>query len=245
MKARVRKFVNSLGFDVVRATTLHRDLGAHVKGIIDAKAIDGVIDVGANVGQYGRMLRLSGFEGQIYSFEPVSKPFRQLERTAASDAKWHCFNIALGEEAETREINVYEDDVFSSFLSANDYSKQIWSSLNEANTQQVSIARLDDLIDSLPSRDECHNFLLKMDTQGFDLQVFRGAKNCLSSISALQSELALIPIYDGSPNPFQLLDEFKEHGFFISGMYVINRDASLAVVEYDVTFVKRDVAIAG
>ena len=235
----IRKAVNRLGFDVVRATTLHRDLGDHLKQILEAKQIDGVIDVGANVGQYGRLLRDAGFTGHIYSFEPVSAVFDKLQAAASGDGKWHCFKLALGETSATKTINVYDSHVFSSFLTANDYSKGIWKSLHGVHEESVEVVRLDDIFETLANRADCRNFLLKMDTQGFDLQVFHGARQSLANVQALQSELALVPIYDGSPDPYTLLGEFNEQGFFISGMYVINRDASLAVIEYDVTLVRR------
>jgi FkbM family methyltransferase len=235
----MRKILNRLGFDIVRASTLHRDLGDHLKRILEAKGIDGAIDVGANVGQYGRLLRDIGFTGHIYSFEPVTAVFEKLQAAAAGDSKWHCFRLALGEASARKTINVYDSHVFSSFLSANDYSKGIWKSLHGVHDEEVEVARLDDLFDGLPNRAECRNFLLKMDTQGFDLQVFRGALKSLASVQALQSELALIAIYDGTPDPYEVLAEFNAQGFSISGMYVINRDESLVVIEYDVTLVRR------
>lgn len=239
MKAFIQNLLNRAGFELVRASTLHRDMSDHLKQLITAKHIDAVIDVGANIGQYGQTLRRAGFTGHIYSFEPVSHVFKQLQETSAGDQKWHCFNLALGAENTKKTINVYEGHTCSSFLSANDYSKGIWASLNRPCPEEVSVRTLGDLFDTLPERAACRNFLLKMDTQGFDLEVFRGAVPCLQYVRALQSELALIPIYEGTGDPYAMLQEFQAAGFFVSGMYVINRDPSLAVIEYDVTLVRR------
>jgi FkbM family methyltransferase len=165
--------------------------------------------------------------------------FERLEQAARADDKWHCFNVALGSEAEKKEIHVYSSHVFSSFLEANSYSKGIWDSLNRSSTETVDVVRLDDFLPTVPDREKCTSFLLKMDTQGFDPQVFRGAAGALPDILALQSELSLIEIYEGTPDPYKILQEFNQEGYYISGMYPINRDKSLAVIEYDCVLVRR------
>jgi FkbM family methyltransferase len=240
VKALIRRTLNRFGLDLVRTTTLHRDLGDHLQRVLSVKRIDGVIDAGANTGQYGRALREADYDGRIYSFEPVARVFEQLKREAAGDPKWHCFPFALGERSESKTINVYDSHVFSSFLQANDYARGIWKSLEGVHGEQVEVRRLDELLDSLPERELCHRFLLKIDTQGFDLQVFHGAAGILGKVEALQSEIGLLAIYEGAPDGLDVLRDYMSAGFFVSGMYPINREPSLAVIEYDVTLVRRD-----
>ena len=236
----IRRFISQkLGVDIVRTTTFHRDMDEHLARLIAAKGIDAVIDVGANNGQYARMLRKIGFTGTIYSFEPVAHVYAALAASAADDSRWHCFPFALGDKDETRTINVYSSDVFSSFLTANDYSKGIWNSLNTVREEQVEVKRLDAVFSGLPGREELTNFMLKLDTQGFDVQVFRGAAETLPHVAVLQSELGLVPIYDDATDPYAILKEYHAAGFFVSGMYPINRDPSLAIIEFDVTLVRR------
>lgn len=239
MKKILRRALNRLGFDVVKMTTYHQSIGQHLANVLAGKRIDAVLDVGANVGQYGELMRSLGFGGHIYSFEPVRAVFEKLRQAAAGDDKWHCYNLALGSAAEKKEINVYSSHVFSSFLEANSYSKGIWDSLNRSSVETVEVVRLDDFLPTVADRGQCTNFLLKMDTQGFDLQVFRGATRALPDIVALQSELGLIEVYEGTPDPYETLREFNRAGYHISGMYPINRDQSLAVIEYDCVLVRR------
>jgi hypothetical protein len=42
------------------------------------------------------------------------------------------------------------------------------------------------------------------------------------------------------PDTYEVLREFHAHNYFISGMYPINRDESLAVIEYDCVLVRRE-----
>jgi FkbM family methyltransferase len=240
MKNIVRTAVNSLGFDVVRLKHLHKNLVEHLLNIFDKNKIDCVIDVGANSGQYAMSLREMGYKGYIVSFEPVKVAYGTLELNAKADEKWLCYNLALGDKDQVKTINVYKSTVFSSFLEANAYSKDIWRSLESVTTEEVSVIRLDDILPELARRTGCSRLFLKMDTQGYDSNVFRGSLNSLDSIRGLQSELALIPVYKEMPLAYDVLNEFHKAGFYISGMYPINReDASLAVIEYDCVLVKR------
>jgi hypothetical protein len=75
---------------------------------------------------------------------------------------------------------------------------------------------------------------LKMDTQGFDLEVVRGAERVLPSVLGLQSEISVVPIYQQMPDYLTALATFKDLGFVLTGIYPVVRDKStLAVTEFD------------
>src|SRR5262245_55897412 len=89
----------------------------HLRAIVRERDIDCIIDVGGNVGKFGRFLRNEiGFRGEIISFEPVRTNFEQLEAVAAGDKKWKVFQTALGRQPGRLSINVMKSDDFSSFL---------------------------------------------------------------------------------------------------------------------------------
>ena len=245
MKKIIRNILNGFGFDVIRLKTKLKidnvDLSSHLSNVFAAKEIDCVIDVGANSGQYGAFLRKMGFKGYIISFEPVKAVFDMLVSNAKSDNKWICYNLALGDQTEEKTINVYKSSVWSSFLDANAYSKNIWKSLESVIPETVKVAKLDDIFPELVRRTGCKRYFLKMDTQGYDKNVFSGSLDSLANIEALQSELALIQVYDGMPSAYDVLGDFHSRNFYISGMYPINRDESLAVIEYDCVLVKKPI----
>lgn len=242
MKQLLRGALNKLGFDLVRTRNLHEDLSKHLVNVLTTRNIDCIFDVGANSGQYGKFLRALGYSGHIISFEPVKAVFDLLKANCDLDDKWICCNYALGDKNEDKVLNVYKSTVFSSFFSPTEYSKNIWHSLEHVTPETVHVFRLEDVWDELTAGLGCKSYMLKLDTQGFDISVFDGARARLADISVLQSELSLIPIYEGMPKPYDVLNEFHKSGFFISGMYPINRDQSLAVIEYDCVLVRRQPA---
>lgn len=240
MKSILRKALNSFGYDVLKLKNNNSTIESNLINIIKQKKIECIIDVGANSGQYGTFLRKIGYDGYILSFEPVRHVFEKLQATAQNDEKWRCFEYALGEKEEDKEINVYRSTVFSSFLAANDYSKNIWNSLNDVHTETVRVRRLEDLYpDLMKDIAVSGGCMLKMDTQGYDLNVFNGARGILSNIDVLQSEISTINVYESMPDGLDMLKLFKENGYYISGMYSINRDEGLAAIEFDCLLVKR------
>jgi FkbM family methyltransferase len=239
MKNKLRQIANIAGFEVTRKGNNHNSIETHLSSLFAKYTVDCVIDVGANTGQYGEFLRSIGYHGWIVSFEPVKSVFDQLVKRAKGDDKWICHNLALGDRAEKKVINVYSSTVFSSFLEASEYSKKIWKSLESVNPEEVTIARLDDIFPGISDQTGGTNYYLKLDTQGYDLNVFWGGLNTLDKVCAMQTELSLIHVYEDMPSSYDALNEFHAKNYFISGMYPINRDESLAVIEYDCVLVKR------
>ena len=205
MKKILRKLFSKTGFDVIKTKNLHNDLSKHLLNVLVDKDIDCIIDVGANSGQYGEFLREFGYTGHIVSFEPVGAVFEKLKENCEQDDKWSCYQIALGDKNEEKVINVYKSTVFSSFLEANEYSKNIWNSLEDVIPETVMVCRLDEVFDKMIGSLGCTNHILKLDTQGYDKFAFDGARGSLTNISVLQSELSLISIYEGMDNVYDVL----------------------------------------
>ena len=85
-------------------------------GFVTDRDIDVVLDVGANVGQFGASLRAQGYRGKIVSYEPISTVYQTLAATTATDLEWEINNFALGLKTEYVTINVSRSSEFSSIL---------------------------------------------------------------------------------------------------------------------------------
>src|SRR5688572_30716617 len=103
----LRGQVRRAGFDVTRFPPRSPStLSGHTARVLAELGIECVLDVGANVGQYGDMLRAIGYTGLIVSFEPVDATFHELSRHAAEDANWRTIQMALGAEDGEATLNV-------------------------------------------------------------------------------------------------------------------------------------------
>jgi len=212
----------------------------HVRRVLEKFQVDCVFDVGANDGAYAIWLRNeAGFKGHIVSFEPIPRHAAALERLAANDAKWHVMPLALGREAGTADFHVMASDVFSSFLKPDASQPGQYADSNKVSeTIPVTVRTVADVWAELAPKLQTSRLYLKMDTQGFDLEVFAGASAALDGIVALQSEMAFHKIYDGCAGFEEALACFQASGFRLSMLHPISLDGKLAMIEADGVFVR-------
>lgn len=225
-------------------------LEEHLRAVIARYEIDVVVDVGANFGQFRDTLRSGvGFEGPIVSFEPVSKFRAQLDARRHTDPAWHVEPYALGSSHESAVIHVMESPGLSSLKDPAFAAMQSLlpapDRLGIEGEETIEVRRLDELAPSHPALSRARRALLKIDTQGFDLEVIRGARAFLDRTVAIQIELSVLPIYADTPGYQEVIAELQELGFDLSGMFPVMLDRNLRAVEFDGIFVRRPAIAAG
>ena len=200
--------------------------------------IDCVLDVGANRGQFAERLRMMGYPGHIFSFEPMPVEFALLEQAAANDPRWHCYNSALGRTEETKPFNVVgigEATVYSSFLAPREGAAMPSVGAEVAMTIKV----LDTLFPEIEAKaGPGARYFLKLDTQGFDLEVCAGAVATLPRMLGVQSEISVQPLYEGQPGYIESLSFYQNLGFALMNLSVVNRTAIGGILEYDCLMVR-------
>jgi FkbM family methyltransferase len=200
-------------------------------------AVDLVLDVGANTGQFAHDLR-AFYHGDLISFEPVSAAFHQLVGKTSRDPRWKVCQFALGSQTSTQTINVSQRTELSSFLKTSAYGAGRFGEHAATTGQEVvSVRRLDDVLDEIVPDCARRRIFLKMDTQGYDLEVFKGLGNKLPHVVALQSEVSLIPIYEGMPHWTDAIASYERAGFGVAGLFPITLDAC-RVIEFDCLMVR-------
>ena len=176
--------------------------------------VDLVIDVGANVGQYASALRASGYRGRILSIEPVAAARAELERAARDDPDWIVApRTAVGARPGTLAINVAASSDMSSALPYTDEARRAFPSDHVIAQETVEVTTIDRLLAQQDAQDA--RVFLKSDTQGYDLEVLRGASGSLARIVGVQVETALCPIYLGQPKWSAIVDFLTPYGFDI------------------------------
>jgi FkbM family methyltransferase len=211
----------------------------HLKWLLAQYEVNLVIDAGANVGQFGRSLRKAGYTDRIISFEPVPAYAERLVVSTAADPTWVVYPYALGRCNTTACMNV-SAGTGSSFLVPNDYGMRSFADLQSWRVREVTMNRLDSVLSDLADVPGSRIFL-KMDTQGYDLEVFAGASGLLPRIVALQSEVSLLPIYGGMASMAESLSVYSAAGYFVSGMFPVSVEKMTGrVLEFDCVLVSHD-----
>jgi len=206
---RLRDILRKAGLEV-NPRTIHYSQGVQLIRLLQHVGIDLVLDVGANAGLYGSELRLYGYRGRIVSFEPLATAHAALERTARRSRDWTAApRMAIGDVDGEIEIQIAGNSVSSSILDMLPAHEKAAPGSAYVGREKVALRRLDGVAG--PYLADARRVLLKIDTQGYEHHVLAGAAGMLGRITAIQTELTLVPLYAGQ----RLFDEMRA---WIEGM---------------------------
>jgi FkbM family methyltransferase len=207
----LQRLVRRFGYDLTPRKKA-KPLEAQLIAVLERFEIACVLDVGANAGQYGSLLRAWGYRGRIVSFEPLAAAHTRLERRAAADPDWRVApRVALGERDGEATIEVSAESDMSSILPQTELLRRISPSSKVIGRETVPIRRLDGLATDYLKPDE--SVFLKLDTQGFEAQVLAGARQLLPRLRGLQLEMSLVRCYEGERDFRELIDDLGHAGF--------------------------------
>ncbi len=239
IKRVVEKVAGVAGLDVVprwRIPTL--PMARKLSMLFGRLAISGVIDIGANEGQYRNFIRNEvGFAGPIFSFEPDPKLSAELMRRAgAQDPNWRIFPFALGPAEGTHMFNRMDNSLFNSFHQPNpEQPVHVREQNKVVSTVPVEMRTLDQMASEFG---DVGRMYVKIDTQGFDLEVLKGGRNVIRSALALQTEVSFRPVYSGSPSFSESVSAFEAEGFAVSDLFIVSSDSHMRAVEFDCIMVR-------
>ena len=229
-------FFNKVGIYVIPRWRSHDFmLVKRMQRIIKEYEVDCIIDVGANSGQYCNFLRKDiKYKGLVISFEPDPDNFEIIHRNSQKDPLWVVEKYALGKEESELEFNIMVGSVFNSFLKPDNSETDVYEKSNSVKKViVVPVKRLDSLMATYQERYGFNNVFLKIDTQGFDLEVLEGTSGMLNNIKGIQTEVSFMPLYKDAPTFEKSLKIFREYGFEVSGLYSLGESRFPHAIEHD------------
>jgi FkbM family methyltransferase len=167
IKHEFRKILWKMGYDISRLGPASSPLVRRRK-LLESYAINVVLDVGANAGQFAMQMRNLGFSGKIVSFEPLGSAFELLRQNADKDPKSEVINCALGEINASKEINISANSCSSSLLDMLPAHTKVAPEKSYVAREVIEVRTLDSMINDLCARDD--SIYLKIDTQGYEKQ---------------------------------------------------------------------------
>jgi FkbM family methyltransferase len=215
-----------------RLKVLARRTGVDVRRVSDGFGIDlnddlrrccpspdVIFDVGANAGQ--SVARFKGLfsRASIHAFEPDPQTFLRLQAAASSYAGIMLNNTAVGAKPGATNLFLYAHSDMNSVLPSGVAN---WSEVTASI--EVPVVTVDGYC---RESGLAHIDLLKTDTQGFDLEVLRGAAEMLAAgcISCVLSEMNFGEIYEGQPSPSEMLRFMQEAGYRVISFYDMHHNA--------------------
>jgi FkbM family methyltransferase len=192
------RFIPKLGFD---AYDDMRELVAAERPVL--------FDVGANRGQTIEKFRKTFAHPVIHAFEPGRDTFAELQRRMADIPDLHLNAVALGARAESRTFFDTDPPDMSSLL---EQSRDAWGEVK--GKYPVTVTTVDDYC-------AAHGIeridVLKSDTQGFDLDVLKGARR--TGIHLIFMEITFSDMYKGSPRFDEIYAYLADRGFALVSFY--------------------------
>jgi FkbM family methyltransferase len=234
----LKRLARRFGYDIRRySVTSSESLRFAV--LLANKRVDVVFDVGANVGQFGESLRDAGYRGKIVSFEPLSAARSQLLVRSERDPDWVVAEqAAIGESDGEVEIHIAGNSVSSSVLGMLEAHSAVAPDSRYVGSERVKVRPLDSIGVAHLAKDA--SLFLKVDTQGYEMQVIRGARAILQRAIGCQLELSLVPLYEGQIGYLDLIAEMSANGMDLWDLAPVLVDPdSGRLLQVDATFVRR------
>lgn len=168
-----RKVAGLFGYELIKKRKLNDTIEQHLSTLLPMLEVNCVVDVGANTGQFGAMLRGIGYAGRIVSFEPLGSAFSELQARSQSDEKWLTQRLALGRAPGSMTMHRYQSPDFSSFRQPNAFAKRrfLWH-VEPSGEEQVDVHTLDECWHTISEGIlEPHLFLKPVSRDKFSLAV--------------------------------------------------------------------------
>ena len=220
-KRAVRKLLRGMGYSITRVGGIGHEPFVDMASFLPNDS-PLVFDVGANVGQSIRNFRGSFRNAEIHSFEPSPSTFNELKSNVAQYSNVHLWNCALGSSAGQMRLLENTMPEWTSFHRPSEFA---WGSV--AKETPVPVTTIDDFC---KEHDIRRIDVLKSDTQGYELEVFRGAEQMFSrnAVRLIYCELIFSDMYENMPSFGQVYDYLISRGFFLVSFYAIAYERRMA-----------------
>jgi FkbM family methyltransferase len=171
---------------------------------------DFILDVGGNRGQFSLICGLVKPDVPILAFEPLPSEAEIYRRVTSGFANIRLHQTALGERAGEAEIHLSRSADSSSLLPIGEMQKKLFRDTDEVGTLKIPVKRLDDFKSEW---EKYSRILLKIDVQGFELSVLKGAIETLKNCKFVYVECSEMELYVGQALYRDVATFLEQHGF--------------------------------
>jgi FkbM family methyltransferase len=175
--------------------------------------VEWLLDIGANRGQFGELMRRAGYRRHLLSFEPVADAFADLQRHAAPDPLWTTEQLAIGAQPGRQVIHVAGNSFSSSLLPMGERHLELSAESAYTRDEEVEVTT----VEAVLARHgvDPRRTMLKADVQGLESAVLDGAGAALGELAMIEIELSLLELYEGQELLPELVSRLTEAGFVL------------------------------
>lgn len=236
IRRKVRKLSHLVRWRDYRAALRHRVAAAveHERVVFEHEPRS-VIDVGANRGQFA-VFALHRFPGaRVHCFEPVPAALAALRAVVGTNPSVRIHPVALSSSAGDAVLHVSASDDSSSLLTPNALLQATYPQTRSVGEVTVRTDRLDHDLQSADLTAPC---LLKIDVQGFEMEVLVGATELFPLIDEILVECSFVELYEGQPLADEVTAYLLGQGYRLRGVYGMSSDDSGRCLQADLLFAR-------
>ncbi|MBL7817132.1 MAG: FkbM family methyltransferase [Saprospiraceae bacterium] len=193
-----------------------------------------IADVGGGTATTATLFSKHLPQHDIYVFEPIKTNFQEIEKASARTNRWQLINKAVGSQAGTTEINIAERITASSLLEMDGNTEGYYGDI--LKTQRRETIEITTLDAALPADKPVD--ILKMDVQGFELEVLKGANQTLKRTKVIVLEVNNHDGYKGAPTYFEIDAFLRLYGFELFDLLPNYREAG-KLLDWDAIYVNK------
>jgi FkbM family methyltransferase len=213
----------------VGAAIEHRTL---LRGLA-TRGIRCVVDIGANVGQFALCARECLPGAEILAFEPLASAAARFRLVHDADPRVRLVEAAVGPAVGTRSLHVSRAADSSSLLPIGAGQESLFPGTGESHLETVRVVRLED---EMPDTGVPVPTLVKIDVQGFELEVLRGCESRLDQIEFIYVECSFIELYEGQALAGEVVAWLCERDFRLAGIGSATASRQGGIVQADLLF---------
>lgn len=213
-------------------------LNDNISWIIN-KNVKTILDIGANDGQFALFARKMFSDSVIFSFEPLLTCFTKVLEISNNDKNMVALNFALGENNETVEMFHDKFSPSSSLLKMTNEHIQNFPYTGNQIKELVKLRKLDTLDEV---KDVEREVLMKIDVQGYELNVLKGATNFINQyLPLIVLEISFADLYENEPAFEEIYDFMRALDYRFTGtLDQLYSPDDGAILQADVIFEKNN-----
>jgi FkbM family methyltransferase len=191
-----------------------------------------IVDIGANRGQFAMMARYLFPQASIISFEPLPVPAGIWREIFCDDPKAILHEKAIAPSIGQVVMNITEQDDSSSLLKPGQKQYDLFGT-KVARQVSVPAGTLRTFLEGSQIKAPA---LLKIDVQGFEIEVLRGCRELLRSFHHIYIECSYVELYEGQALISDVIDLLRNSGFRLRGVFNQSEVSGHGAVQADFLF---------
>ncbi|MCH7772311.1 MAG: FkbM family methyltransferase [Bacteroidetes bacterium] len=236
LKKSLRVILKQKGYHICKISTLESDIQAGKYAWLQDMGIRTVLDVGANVGKFTTMISEILSNVNIYAFEPLADCYKELIENTKHLDNINYFNFALGEKESETIIYRNEFSPSSSILKMKELHKKSFPKTMHSFNEVIQIRDLDGVNDEI---NWIQKTLMKIDVQGFELNMLKGAISSLNNIDVIIVETSFVELYENQPLFDDIYSFLVKRNFSYQGNFDQLKDPnSSCILQADAIFTR-------